>query len=235
MKSIISAMACVYLSALISGSAIAADIEVKITANIPFVTIEYQGKQVRVMRIQDQEHKLVGGFTKTSRKCPPFCFQPTEVAPGVTTVGEVEVINFMRYQYSSGTGLIVDARVPSWHKKGTIPGSVSVPFTVFDKEKGDPAKLDAAMKLFNVKAISGEDAVGFWDTLFGSRQTKGNWDFTDAKDLLLFCNGAWCGQSPTAIRALLELGYPPEKLYYYRGGMQMWQLGGFTTLVPEDS
>jgi rhodanese-related sulfurtransferase len=234
-KSIISAMACMYLSALISGSAIAADIEVKITANIPFITIQYQGKQVRVMRIQDQEHKLVGGFTKTSRKCPPFCFQPMEVAPGVATVGEVEVINFMRYQYSSGTGLIVDARVPSWHKKGTIPGSVSVPFTVFDREKGAPAKLDKAMKLFNVKATSGEDAVGFWEKLFGARQVKGNWDFTDAKELLLFCNGAWCGQSPTAIRALLELGYPPQKLYYYRGGMQMWQLGGFTTLVPEDS
>lgn len=234
MKSIVLATALISLSIYATGNAFAADTEVGITDNIPFITIEYQGKSVRVMRIQDQGHKLTGGFTKTSRKCPPFCFQPIEVEPGVETVGEVEVINFMRYQYSSGTGLIVDARVPSWYRKGTIPGSVSVPFTVFDQEKGDPAQLNEAMKMFNVKAISGEDAVGFWDKLFGTRDVQGNWDFTDAKELLLFCNGAWCGQSPTAIRAMIALGYPPEKLHYYRGGMQMWQLGGFTTLVPED-
>ncbi|MEA3413353.1 MAG: rhodanese-like domain-containing protein [Pseudomonadota bacterium] len=232
MKRIVSGMICLLLA---SGDAMAADTEVGITANIPFVTIQYQDKRVRVMRIQDTSHQLVGGFTKTSRKCPPFCFQPMEVAPGVKTVAEVEVINFMRHQYSSGTGLIVDARVPSWYGKGTIPGSVSVPFTVYDKERGDPEKLNEAMQLFNVKAIDGENAVGFWDKLFGSMEVKGNWDFTEAKELLLFCNGAWCGQSPTAIRALLELGYPPRKLHYYRGGMQMWQLGGFTTLVPEDS
>lgn len=222
------------LSLLAQGPARAAEIDVGITERIPFITIEYQGKQVRVMRVQDTEHQLTGGFTKTSRKCPPFCFQPMEVAPGVATVGELEVIQFMRRQYSSGTGLIIDARVPSWYEKGTIPGSVNIPFTIFDKEKGDAEKLDQAMKFFGVKAVDGENAVGFWDKLFGNKNVKGNWDFSQAKELLLFCNGAWCGQSPTAIRSLLELGYPANKLHYYRGGMQMWQLGGFTTVVPED-
>jgi rhodanese-related sulfurtransferase len=51
---------------------------------------------------------------------------------------------------------------------------------------------------------------------------------------LLWCNGPWCGQSPRAIRALISLGYPAEKLYYYRGGMQMWQSLGLTTVLPSD-
>jgi hypothetical protein len=61
----------------------------------------------------------------------------------------------------------------------------------------------------------------------------GQWDFRGALDILLFCNGPWCDQSPRAIKNLIALGYPPEKLYYYRGGMQVWQLLGLTTIIPE--
>lgn len=39
---------------------------------------------------------------------------------------------------------------------------------------------------------------------------------------IFFCNGPQCPQSPTAIKALLEAGYPPEKILYYRGGMHDW-------------
>jgi rhodanese-related sulfurtransferase len=39
---------------------------------------------------------------------------------------------------------------------------------------------------------------------------------------IFFCNGPQCGQSPTAIRALLEAGYPREKILYYRGGLHDW-------------
>jgi rhodanese-related sulfurtransferase len=44
----------------------------------------------------------------------------------------------------------------------------------------------------------------------------------------LFCNGAWCGQSPASIRALLTMGYPQSKIKYYRGGMNDWKLLGLT-------
>jgi rhodanese-related sulfurtransferase len=39
---------------------------------------------------------------------------------------------------------------------------------------------------------------------------------------IFFCNGPQCPQSPTAIHNLLEAGYPPEKILYYRGGMHDW-------------
>jgi len=71
--------------------------------------------------------------------------------------------------------------------------------------------------------------------LMGGDQKTESWDFTKAKELLLWCNGPWCGQSPRAIRALLAIGYPAEKLHYYRGGMQMWQSLGLTTVLPKDT
>ena len=35
------------------------------------------------------------------------------------------------------------------------------------------------------------------------------------------------------IRALAKLGYPLNRMHYYRGGMQMWQILGLTTVVPD--
>ncbi|MGB5520728.1 MAG: hypothetical protein WBO73_20030, partial [Gammaproteobacteria bacterium] len=71
--------------------------------------------------------------------------------------------------------------------------------------------------------------------MFDGEQKTDTWDFSEAKQILLWCNGPWCGQSPRAIRALISLGYPAEKLYYYRGGMQMWQSLGLTTVLPSDT
>ena len=39
---------------------------------------------------------------------------------------------------------------------------------------------------------------------------------------IFFCNGPQCPQSPTAIKNLLEAGYPSEMILYYRGGMHNW-------------
>lgn len=44
---------------------------------------------------------------------------------------------------------------------------------------------------------------------------------------ILFCNGPQCPQSPWAIRALLDAGYPAKKILYYRGGMHDWLTLGF--------
>ena len=41
---------------------------------------------------------------------------------------------------------------------------------------------------------------------------NGKYDFKNAKTDLMFCNGAWCGQSPEAMKALTPIGYTEEKL-----------------------
>jgi rhodanese-related sulfurtransferase/glutaredoxin len=39
---------------------------------------------------------------------------------------------------------------------------------------------------------------------------------------IFFCNGPQCPQSTTAIKNLLDTGYPPDRILYYRGGMHDW-------------
>jgi len=157
-----------------------------------------------ISRNADNGNLVDPGFAKTSRPCPPFCIQPTEpFAPAaVETVTELDVIH------------AVDARTPGWVKKGTIPHSVNVPFT----------KL-------NSKALA-KDPMAVVDILtgtFGVKDMDGVLDYDGAKTLYLFCNGSWCGQSPASIRALLTMGYPENKIKYYRGGMNSWKSLGLTT------
>ncbi len=208
-------------------------LDVKLTPKRNYIDIIHNGSQIRVQRIQDQSHVLTGSFSKTSRKCPPFCAQPINVAPGVETVGEVEIFDFMEKQIKNKTGVLVDARLASWHKKGTIPGSISIPFTILGKPK-DSAELISAMKKLNVirrKSLVKESFVDSLYRLVGSKkEINQTWDYSNAHEIIVWCNGPWCGQSPHAIRNLLTNGYPAEKIYYYRGGMQMWQVMGLLTV-----
>ena len=50
---------------------------------------------------------------------------------------------------------------------------------------------------------------------------------------IFFCNGPQCGQSPTAIRALLAAGYPADKMLYYRGGLHDWLTLGLPVMAGE--
>lgn len=46
---------------------------------------------------------------------------------------------------------------------------------------------------------------------------------------ILFCNGPQCPQTPDAIGALIDVGYPPASLAYYRGGLHDWVTLGYPT------
>jgi rhodanese-related sulfurtransferase len=205
-----------------------------VTEDRPYVHVIHEGKSIKVQRVQDPEYELRGYFARTGRKCPPFCIRPMSASDGVETVGEIEVLDFMEDELRNDKGLLVDARTPAWHQKGTIPGSINVPFTVLSKPASDPEMI-AIMKSFGAKPRGEVGMVeGFmedWGLTDNSLLTK-EWDFTDAKELMIWCNGPSCGQSPRAIKGLREAGYPAEKLHYYRGGMQIWQLYGFTTVIP---
>ena len=172
---------------------------VGITKDLMSITVKTKKGPVKVMRNQDNKAVIAPGFAKTSRKCPPFCVQPQNVAPGVKTVGELEVVKYM-----AKGGLIIDARTIEWHVKGTIPGSKSMPYT---------------------QIVSRLDELGC--------KKGAKWDCSNAKTVLLFCNGLWCGQSPTAIRAMLREGYPASKMLYFRNGMQGWQSLGLTVVDGE--
>ena len=205
-------VACMSLGAF--STANAGSVAVKITPKMASADVMHDGKSVTIMRNQDQKHTINPAFAKTSRKCPPFCIRPFTTAPGVETVGELEVIAYAQ-QLSGGDSsiMLVDNRTPDWHKKGTIPTAINVPFTQINRSKG-------------------ADDVSIADSLelFGAVEAGSGWDFSNAKTLVMFCNGMWCGQSPLGIAGIMAEGYPAEKIRYYRGGMQSWESLGLTTV-----
>lgn len=107
------------------GTAQAADGEVGITGKLMQVEVKTADGPVVIKRNQDLEATLQGDYAKTSRKCPPFCIQPMEAAPGTITIGELELLDILQ----NGTMKVVDSRTIEWHLKGTIPGAINVPYT----------------------------------------------------------------------------------------------------------
>ncbi|KAF0675266.1 rhodanese-like domain-containing protein [Profundibacterium mesophilum] len=169
---------------------------VRIDADRLSVTVQTPDGPVEIMRAQDNEGVITGDFARTSRACPPFCVQPMSPAAGVTTIGELELLDML----ADPEALVIDSRTREWFEGGTIPGAVHMPWDRITDQLG---------------------ALGCTADFEG-------WDCTQAREVALFCNGPWCGQSPTAIRAMIGAGYAPEKISYYRGGMQLWRLLGFT-------
>ncbi len=211
-------------------------LDVKLNPEQDGFNVKHNKRMVRIERIQDQSNLVDSAWAKTSRKCPPFCPQPMEVAPGVIPAGEQEVFQFMQNKVNTGEGVLIDARIASFHQAGTIPGSVNIEFKVF--QNGDlNDDLEKAMRIIGAKRRD----IGFVDVTLDKAlksigldtNKHGYWDFSDVKELMLWCNGPWCGQSPAAIRGLLELGFPAEKIHYYRGGMQMWEIMGLPVIKPE--
>jgi hypothetical protein len=165
-------------------------VNVRLTEKMPFVDITQDGSTVRIQRIQDEENVISGGFAKTSRKCPPFCIHAMLAAPGVETVGELELIEFLKAHVEKGNGALIDARTPEWYYKGTIPGSVNLPFTIFEKEDSNPELKQALAKLGVQPHSAGliEKLVFNLKKLFGSTRSERalNWNFGKAKELMLW-------------------------------------------------
>jgi rhodanese-related sulfurtransferase len=202
---------------IVSASSYAA--EVNITPDLESITVKHGGKNVKIMRNQNQNNTVNPAFAKTSRKCPPFCIQPGTLAPGVETISELEVIDYLkRMNEGDETILVVDSRTPDWAAKGTIPGAVNLPWTKLNPARGaDPISIGEIM-----------------EGTFNAKNMEGLWDYSDAKTLVMFCNGMWCGQSPNNINNLLKFGYPAHKLKWYRGGMQDWEILGLSTAKAVD-
>jgi len=187
---------------------------VGITAGVMSVDVINDGEKTKITRNQDNTNTIKQAFSKTSRPCPPFCIQPSTIAPGVETIAELEVMDYLtKIANGDDTILVIDSRTKDWVTKGTIPGSINIPWTLLNASQSDPITIgDIMEEKFNV---GGDDDER---------------DFSKAKTLVLFCNGMWCGQSPNNIKSLLKMGYPADKIKWYRGGMQDWEVLGLTTV-----
>ena len=187
---------------------------VGITPDLMKLKFKHNGTKHTIMRNQDNANTINPAFAKTSRKCPPFCIQPSTLAPGVETIAEVEVISYIDKMSGGDSSIVVvDSRTPDWVGKGTIPGAINMPWTKLNPAKGaTPIEIAEIMQ-----------------NTFGVTESEGLFNFSGAKTAVMFCNGMWCGQSPNNIKNLLKVGYPAHKIKWYRGGMQDWEVLGLST------
>jgi len=137
---------------------------------------------------------------------------PMQLDVDLETYGELEVLIFIREMQHNKQMLLIDSRKEKWFKYRTIPGAINMPFHYFKERDTYEFHFEYALKHLGVFI-----------------QKDGEYDFSRAKTLVLFCNGPWCNQSPEMIFALLKMGYPAEKLKWYRGGMQDWLSAGMTS------
>ncbi len=127
--------------------------------------------------------------------------QPLVPVKGVHPVAEIEVIAAL----GDADAIVLDMRDTNDRVKGTIPGSVGIPYT------------EVASRMNEL----------------GCTKTGAKWNCAKAKKVYAFCNGPACPQSPMAIRAMTRDGFPADKIYYYRGGMLDWDALGLTSVKDE--
>jgi len=192
-----------------------------IAPSLPSVSVTHNGKAVDIKRTDDKNAVIPKAYAKTGRACPPFCIQPMTIVPGVETIGELEVLGYLK-RISSGDMkvVVVDSRTPEWVSRGTIPGSVNVPWNQINHDVDGTFAIEAEAETLSDILVN----------QFGAQVVNGQWDFRNAKTLVLFCNGSWCPQSAINIKTLTKLGYPAYKVKWYRGGMQSWVSLGLTTM-----
>jgi rhodanese-related sulfurtransferase len=205
------------LFTLCSGIVSASGIAVKITPDLEGLTVVHQDRPMRVQRDQDENRLIQPRYQRTSRKCPPFCIQPMQLPDGVETIGEIEMLDYLRRQADGDDSMvIIDSRAAIWFRRGTIPGASNIHYKQLSRRSAEES-----------------DIAEMLEQQFGAKRGNELWNFRNAKTLVMFCNGVWCGQSPTNIRSLMRMGYPPSKIKWYRGGMQAWETLGLTTAVAE--
>ena len=140
--------------------------------------------------------------------------QPMIIEQGVQTVGEVEVLDFIKNKLGKLPldYILVDSRKRDWFEQMTIPSAVNIAYDEIEYDDKSPEDFTRVMKLLRIQKVGD------------------GYDFSHVKTALFFCNGAWCVQSRIAIQKLIKMGYPKEKLLWYRGGLQDWLLFGFSVV-----
>lgn len=174
---------------------------VNISPDKPFIEVSHNGKIIKIERSQIHSKNV------KTKPCPPFCIKPMTLAPNVETFAEIELLSFLSNEVKNETGFLIDSRMAEYFEKETIPGSINIPFLLFNSNQAKEA-----LKLLGVKE---------------ENSTK---DFSKAKTMCFFCDDSLCDESNRAISALLALGYPANKLKYYRGGIEAWKALNLTTI-----
>lgn len=202
---------------------------------MPYLFVVHNGRSIKIERDIFDSYKaranLYGNLVQIAGTCPPFCLLPQQLDIPVETVGETEIIDFMMTKLRNGKGVLLDTRSKKAYESDTIPGSVNYFIQIIQKGLGNKEFEDMLLSL----GAERRDEVSALDKILESTGIKDTsmltdtWDFTEAKELIVWSSSAMNKSSVTAIEKLLAAGYPAEKLKWYRGGLASWQYWGFNT------
>ena len=170
------------------------------------VSFLFNGSMIKIDRENKKAADYAASFTANGGTCGAACIAPMKAANGVATLDEPQVLSFLVDEVANSQGLMVDARTPEERARGFIPGSINLPYSTVDPKQN------------------------YWPgvvTALGAKVQSGGFDFADVQALLVYDTGPSSDEAGKLVRNLIEVGYPADKIKYYRGGMQVWSVLGF--------
>jgi rhodanese-related sulfurtransferase len=165
-------------------------------------------ERLSFIKVKHQKEEIFIKREAKSKKhtCPPFCIQPIKIK-NIHSIGELDVLAFIKTLKEKKSKLLIDVRSATRYKISTIPGAINIPYSMMeDKSK------------YQEKVLK----------LLGATEQKSQWKFTRVPTLLIFGNSEEEPQATKAIKSLLKLSYPSNKILYYRGGLEAWKRLGLT-------
>jgi len=172
------------------------NVKLKITKTLTSITIVHENQILEIKRTpKSQKHT-----------CPPFCIQPMNIK-GVRTVGELEVLDFIKELKGKEAKLLIDIRNSKQYNQHTIPGAINIPYSMLKSHSK-----------YQQQVL----------TLLGGKKRGEKWIFKSVPKLLIFGASDENEEASKSIKTLLELSYPHKKIYYYRAGIKGWSHLGLT-------
>lgn len=203
--------------------------------DMPYIFVVHNGRSIKIERDIDRSYRarmdIRGTLIQNADSCPPFCLLPMSMDAEVETVGEIEIIDFMMEKLRNNTGTLIDVRSRTPYENSTIPGSINYFVQTMQKGPGD-SDFDNMLIALGAQRrgeVSVLDKLLENTGIKDSSMLTDDWDFSEAKELVVWANSAIDRSSVVAIEELLAAGYPAEKLKWYRGGLASWQYWGFNT------
>ena len=149
------------------------------------------------------EHNITIERTATPSvpSCPPFCIQPIKIDK-IKSVGELELLAFIEELKKKKDGLLIDVRKNSKYREETIPSAINLPYDMLTK--ASPYQKEVLKTL-------------------GAKKIRNGWFFKNPQKLMIFGESSFSPEASKAVKELLKLGYPKDKILYYRGGILSWK------------
>lgn len=172
----------------------------------------FNGQRLTIHQSTDVSGAKLLQFAALPTSCAGACVSPMVAARGVQTVGELEVLEFLKFSVEPGVGLVIDARPQEQRRQGFLPSSINIPVATL-----------AGATPYRTQILEA----------LGGRRTSGGWDFSAAYELVVYDIGPGTSDAPELLRELVAAGYPAAKLFFYRGGMQTWAGLGLSYAEPQ--